>query len=43
MRAFWVAVVVAVVVAIGTSYVLESIQETMAVANATSGVRISKD
>lgn len=41
MRAFLLAVVAAVVLAAGTAYVLEGLQETTEVANATSGARVS--
>jgi hypothetical protein len=41
MRAFVLAVIVTVVLATGAAYVLESIQETTEMANATSSTRVS--
>jgi len=41
MRAFLLAVIAAVVLAAGTAFVLESIQETTEVANVTSGARVT--
>jgi hypothetical protein len=41
MRAFLLAVIVAVALATGTAFVLESIQKTTEVANVTSGARIT--
>lgn len=43
MRAFILAAVVAVVLAAGTSYLLDSIQEPTKLAYATSSVRLDKD
>ena len=41
MRAFLLAVIAAVVLAMGTAFVLESIQKTTEVVNVTSGARIT--
>ena len=43
MRAFLLAVIAAVVLATGTSFFLEGIQETTEVANVTSGARPTPD
>jgi hypothetical protein len=43
MRAFVLAVIAMVLLATGTAVVLESIQKTTDVANATSGARVSRN
>ena len=42
MRAFLLAAIAAVVLAVGTAYVLESIQETTEVANVGSGASVKE-